>query len=321
MPMIRRLMCLTAAMLLAVLFALPASAELTPLPMDDLSFGPAPKDENYLDDWTYEDESISVKLGEGRWCDTTYMYAHVKIADPSQLRTVPANVYTSPNAKFTAGSSDANFRGRLVAAKVNAVVALNGDFYTKPNVVKVVLRQGKQVRNKAEGNSDVLIIDKKGDFSYLPLCTQADYEAYYGQHASEMYQAFCFGPVLVRDGKSLIDENYLNKSIGSQNNTQRSAIAQLGELEYLLVVCASNEAYEKDKGLTLYEFAALCEQLGKEQSENGCRLAYNLDGGNSTTLVFKQMDPKENRLKYVKANWPDKERFLGDIIYFATLVK
>ena len=135
-----------------------------------------------------------------------------------------------------------------------------------------------------------------------------------------MYQVFCFGPVLVKDGASLIDEAYLNKSIGSQNNAQRSAIAQLGPLEYMLVTCNSSQT-PNNKGMTIFEFASLCEQLGKELNENGCQLAYNLDGGNSATLVFKAKDAKSGKLSYVKYNCPEIERFLGDIIYFATLVK
>ena len=187
-------------------------------------------------------------------------------------------------------------------------------------MVKVVLRQGKQVRNISEGVSDLLVIDMNGDFSYLPLCSKEDYQAYYEENQQNMYQVFCFGPVLVKDGVSLIDEAYLNKSIGSQNNAQRSAIAQLGPLEYMLVTCNSSQT-PNNKGMTIFEFAALCEKMGKELNENGCQLAYNLDGGNSATLVFKEKNAKTGKLSYVKYNCPEIERFLGDIIYFATLVK
>ena len=307
--------------LLLLVSAVPALGEgFEPLPMNDVSGGPKPKDECYLSDQEYQDESISVKIYEGRFADTDYVYAHVKISHPSQLRTVPAAVYNSPKASFVARASEANFKGRLVANKVNAVVALNGDFYTKTDMVKVVLRQSTQVRNISEGLSDLLVIDKNGDFSYLPLCTKEDYQAYYEANQENMYQVFCFGPVLVENGVSLIDEEYLNKSIGSQNNAQRSAICQLGPLEYMLVTCNSSQT-KNNKGMTIYEFASLCEMLGKELNENGCQLAYNLDGGNSATLVFKAKNAKNGKLSYVKYNCPEIERFLGDIIYFATLVK
>ncbi|MBQ4075086.1 MAG: phosphodiester glycosidase family protein [Clostridia bacterium] len=309
---------------LAVMLVLPCFTALAegfdPLPMNNLSFGAKPKNENYLSNTEYQDESISVKIYEGRFADTDYACAHVKISHPSQLRTIPAAVYQSPKAAFVARASEANFKGRFVANKVNAVVALNGDFYTKTKVVQVVLRQGKQVRNISEGKSDLLVIDMNGNFSYLPLCSKEDYQAYYEENQQNMYQVFCFGPALVENGVSRIDESYLNKDIGSQNNTQRSAIAQIAPLEYLLITCNGPQT-KNNKGMTIYEFAALCEKLGKELNEDGCELAYNLDGGNSSTLVFKKKDAKTGKLSYVKYNCPEIERFLGDVIYFATLVK
>jgi exopolysaccharide biosynthesis protein len=136
-----------------------------------------------------------------------------------------------------------------------------------------------------------------------------------------MYQVFCFGPVLVENGVSVIDTAYLNKYIGSQNNAQRTAICQLGELEYMIVCCYGNQT-KGNKGMTIPEFAAVCDMAGRElKPETGCKLAFNLDGGNSTALLFKQLDVKSGKLKYAKVNCPEIERFLSDIIYFATLVK
>jgi exopolysaccharide biosynthesis protein len=118
---------------------------------------------------------------------------------------------------------------------------------------------------------------------------------------------------------SVIDEKYLNKSIGSQNAAQRAAICQLGPLEYMLVASYGNQT-KGNKGMTIYEFAQVCEQAGRALNpENGCLLAFNLDGGNSTTLNFKGM--RNNKFTYVKVNCPDIERQVSDIIYFATLVK
>lgn len=318
MPVKRMLACLMTLMLM--LLSIPAMADtLSPLPMDRVSPGPAPKDENYLSATEYADESITVKIGEGRYADTDYVYAHVKISHPSQLRTAPAAVVNSASAGFVRTASEANFRGRYVAKAVNAVVAMNGDFYTKTDMVKVVLRQGKQVRNIAAGLSDLLIIDMNGNFSYLPTCTKEDYEAYYNANQESLYQVFCFGPVLVENGEKTIGEDYQNNSVGSHKGTQRSAIAQLGPLEYLLITCNGSQT-KNNKGMTILEFATLCETVGKELSESGCVLAYNLDGGNSSTLVFKEMNKKTGNLNYVKVNCPEIERFLGDMIYFATLV-
>lgn len=308
----------TLCLLLAMLFTLSATAfALEPLPMNEVSAGPAPKDECYISDTEYEDESISVKIYNGRYADTDYYYAHIKISHPSQLRTAPAAVGIEKKPTFR---SSATRYGIEVARDTNAVFAINGDYYTQSEC-NVVLRMGTQVRNSwDDGIRDLLLIDYNGDFSYLTTPTRGEYAEYYKAHKDELYQVMCFGPVLVENGVSVIPEDYDNGYIGATKYTQRSAIAQLGPLEYMVVACYSDQMKD-NKGLTVYEFANLCEELGKSLSENGCQLAFNLDGGNSTTMVFKRMDEKSGKMAYVKVNCPEIKRTLSDIIYFATLVK
>jgi len=315
------------SLLLAVLMLGCAAAEsLEPLPMDDLSYGPEPKDECYLSDNEYVDESISVKIYEGRYADTDYVYAHVKISHPSQLRTIPAGVYKGVKNGSVQRSKDYNFkkssttRGRFVASAANAVISINGDYFTKSEC-KVVLRMGTQYRNRADGLRDLLIIDKQGNLSYLNAPSQEDYAAYYEANKDNLYQVFCFGPVLVENGVSVLPMDYENGYIGAQKAAQRTALCQLGELEYMLVTSYGNQT-DGNKGMTIPEFAKVCEMAGRELNpENGCLLAFNLDGGNSSTMNFKRLDAASGKLKYVKVNCPEIERFLSDIIYFATLVK
>lgn len=287
-----------------------------PLPMDTVTIGPAPKDECYISDTEYVDESISVKIYSGRYADTDYQYAHVKISHPSQLRTAPAAI----------GGSRANFHststllGASIAERANAVIAINGDYCSKSECT-VVFRMGTQIRNQADGIRDLLIIDKNGDFAYLNAPQKKDYTEYVEAHQDEMYQVFCFGPVLVENGKSVIAEDYRNNYIGAHKCAQRTAIMQLGQLEYVLVTSYGNQT-KGNKGMTIYEFAAVCEQIGLELNpEGGSRLAFNLDGGNSATMCFKRLDEKTGRLDYVKVNCPEIRRQLSDIVYFATLVK
>ena len=314
------------AFLLAMLFLLcsPAFAEdLSPLPMDSYAPGPVPKDSAYLSDTEYEDESISVKIYYDRFADTDYVYAHVKISHPSQLRTAPATLadkgvnLDKVNFRYTA---ELTSRGRYIANAANAVISINGDYFTKTDKCQVVMRQSQQVRNAADGTMDLLVIDKNGDLTALPKFTRAQYNAYLDEHESEMYNVFCFGPVLVENGASVIANNYQNGFVGAQNSTQRSAIAQLGPLEYMIITCNGPQT-SGNKGMTIPEFAAVCEAAGKKLSENGCLLAFNLDGGNSATMNFKTRNAKTGQLNYVKVNCPEIERFLSDIIYFATLVR
>ena len=301
--------------LVSVLFAaLAVSVSAEALPMDNYTFGAAPKQENYISADEYQDSSISVKMYTDTFADTTYNYAHVKISHPSQLRTAPAGLIETPKATFRSSTTS---RGRLVARAVNAVVAINGDYHTKSDKCQVVLRMSQQVRNNADGSMDLLVIDKEGNLSALQGYKKDDYAAFYEANKDNLYQVFCFGPLLCQDGVSVIASDYENRSLGAQNSTQRSAICQIGPLEYLLVTCEGPQS-KGSKGMTLMEFAALCEEMGKKFSENGCSLAFNLDGGNSSTMIFKGTN-KDGKFAYVKYNCPEIERFLSDILYFATL--
>ena len=322
MAVLRRAAVLILVLLMGIFFSA-AAEDFIPLPMDSYEPGPAPKDAAYLSDTEYQDESIQVKLYQDRYADTDYVYAHIKISHPSQLRTAPATLadkginLSKVNFRYTA---ELTARGRYIANAANAVISINGDYFTKTDKCQVVMRQSQQVRNAADGTMDLLVIDKNGDLTALPKYNRAQYNEYLDAHESEMYNVFCFGPVLAENGASVIPENYQNGSVGAQNSTQRSAIAQLGSLEYMIITCNGPQT-SGNKGMTISEFAAVCELSGKKLNENGCLLAFNLDGGNSATLNFKAKNAKTGQLGYVKVNCPEIERFLSDIIYFATLVR
>lgn len=303
---------------LIMLLSFGAAEGLAPLPMDSCVPGPAPAREAFLSPTEYEDESISVKLYSGRYADTDYFYAHIKITHPSQLRAAPAGLLASPERTFSFITEN---RGTLIAKAANAVIAINGDYYTNSDRCHVVLRQGRQIRNFANGTADVLAVDVNGDFSVLKNCTKQDYKNYYEQMGSQLYNVFTFGPLLVENGESVIPMGYNDSSIGSQKQTQRAAIAQLGPLEYMIIATNGPQS-NGNKGMIIEDFAHVCEMAGKELNENGCRIAYNLDGGGSATLVFWGESPDNGQFKPMRVNSTDiSERHLSDMIYFATLVK
>lgn len=309
---------LLAALCLSLLLCAAAGAEnFVPLPMDDFSAGFMPAAEAYLSPTEYKDDSISVTIYQDRYADTDIHYAHIKIVHPSQLRTAPAGIVNNPSATF---SYQTDWKATQIANTANAVIALNGDYYSKADKCKVVLRQSTQYRNFADGTVDVLTIDRNGDFHALKNCTKNDYKEYYRQMADQLYNVFCFGPVIVENGASVIPETYANSSMGSLVLAARTAIAQLGPLEYMIVATSGPQS-SGNRGLYLYELAQFCEDAGKRLSENGCILAYNMDGGNSATMVFREVDPTSGKLKMKRMNYADiSERTLSDIVYFATLV-
>ena len=82
----------------------------------------------------------------------------------------------------------------------------------------------------------------------------------------------------------------------------RTAIGQVSALHYIVIV--SDGRTSQSDGLTLYALATLMK-------DRGCTVAYNLDGGGSSTLWFNGEvinNPTDGR--------SDGERKVSDIVYF-----
>ncbi len=239
----------------------------------------------------YDDGTVSVRIVPDSFMDTRIYYIHVKISDASQLRTATAG----------APRSMIQTKAEAMARRCNAVLALNGDFYCGHSS-GVVYRQGQLVRNVPAYTRDGLIIDENGDLHILPSVSAKDLEAFAQEH--EIREAFCFGPGLIIDGKRAEFDYRQKTSCGYPTRAQRMVFCQTGPLEYLFL---ATEGPEQDEpGLTVPECVDLLEALGTVKQ------AYNLDGGNSVSVVLagEKINARES-----------KARDIGDIIYFATLVK
>ena len=72
----------------------------------------APHQDCYLDEWHYEDPSISVSIEKGRMFDTNYMVVRVKIAnathllDAPQMRKVLVQTYLAADAVLKAYTTE-----------------------------------------------------------------------------------------------------------------------------------------------------------------------------------------------------------------------
>ena len=243
------------------------------------------------DGFSYDDGTVSVRVVPDTAQDTKIYYVYVTISDPSQLRTATAG---APRSKVQTKASS-------MALHNNAVLAINGDFYCG-HTSGIVYRQGQLVRNVPAYTRDGLIVDENGDLHILPSISAADMEAFQAEH--EVREAFCFGPGLIIDGERAVFDYTRKTSCGYPTRAQRMIFCQTGPLEYLFL---ATEGPEQDQpGLTVPECVELLEALGN------VRQAYNLDGGNSTSIILG--GEKLNARGY-------KIRDIGDIIYFATLVR
>lgn len=283
----RKRLAACAALALCALLSAAASAQTVKLPVD-LSGGMAPQKACFLSDTVYEDESIRVQIEEYHADVTRIVVARVRIADASQLRTAAAYSFTRPQTEMT----------QKIAGRVQAVVAINGDYFSYTGR-GYMIRQGELYVDKPYGDRDVLLIDENGDFTIVP---KADAEALAPYRGASIVNSFNFGPGLVVDGEVLT--GYGHEFNSGDTKAQRACIAQVkrGELEYLLIACEGPmEAH--GGGMTMDDFAAFVHSLGVEN-------AYNLDGGNSASLIFGS--------KKVNAVKNKDERRISDIIYFAS---
>lgn len=265
-----------------------AETAFTPLALDAQA-GIKPDAQYYLPDrGGYEDPSLKVTIETMREHETDILVARVKIVDPSQIRTTMAARY---------GATGGVLPDKL-AKRVNAVLAINGDFFNF-NSTGYLVRQGKLYRNKTHTPSDILIIDDKGDFTIIVDPTEEKVQAFEGT----IINSFNFGPALVVDGEIVYTTKELN--VGLEKETQRMGVAQIGPLEYLCVATEGPENEGSD-GLTIPEFAQMMKDLGAVQ-------AYNLDGGSSSAMMLG--GEKINALS------SKKMRPICDLLYFSTLVE
>ena len=214
-----------------------------------------------ITDRTYRDRNISITLTEYREHDTDIYVAEIKIASADYLKTAFAKNAYGRNIKET--TSD-------MAENNGAILAINGDYYGSRQK-GYVLRNGILYRMDGDPKRQDLMIGKDGDFR---IYSEANVSANM-LSSFDAWQVFSFGPALLQEGQISVDKNAEVDQATTSN--PRTAIAQVGDLHYLMVV--SDGRTDRSEGLSLYQLATFLQTLG-------ARTAYNLDGGGSSTMWF-----------------------------------
>ena len=237
-----------AAFLLCGLMALPTTALGGSLPMD---FTPAPaaNEANYLSATEYQDDTLHVTITDVEQDDSIYHVAHVTVSDPSQLRTA---LSCDPGEKVKLEPS-------VMASAYNAVVAINGDSYLFRDKGYIV-RQGQVLRKSATTDLDMLVIDTAGDFHAIRKPTKASISEVL--QSFDVAQSLVFGPVLVLDGQA--QTVYNGYGFAAQDKSPRTAIGQVGPLEYIMVVVDGRQ--DQSRGVTH-------KQLAEFMAAQGCKVA------------------------------------------------
>lgn len=233
----------------------------------------------------YSDSKTSIMLKQYRAYDSDIYVADITVSDASVLKTALANNTYGRNITDT--TSD-------IADENNAVLAINGDYYGARQS-GYVIRNSKLYRNTS-GDRDALVIQKNGEFKFV---SESETSAEQLLQAGAL-QVFSFGPVLLNNSEISVGEN---EEVGmAMASNPRTAVGYLGNNHYVFVV--SDGRTSESAGLSLYELASFMKEIGVVD-------AYNLDGGGSSTMVFKGEiinNPTTN-------GHSNQERAVSDIIY------
>ena len=233
----------------------------------------------------YSDSNTSITVKQYRAYDSNIYVADVTVSDASALKTALANNTYGRNITDTTSN---------MAEDNNAVLAINGDYYGARQS-GYVIRNGNLYRNTS-GNRDALVIKQNGEFEFVSEGETSAEELL----QNGAYQVLSFGPVLLEDGEISVGEN---DEVGmAMASNPRTAIGYLGNNHYVCVV--SDGRTSESAGLSLYELASFMKELGVAD-------AYNLDGGGSSTMVFKG-EIINNPTTNGRSN---QERSVSDIVY------
>ena len=235
---------------------------------------------------SYQDENISVIMKTYQVNDTIVYVADVQLSSIEYLKTAFAeNVY---GRNVTETTSE-------IAEGVNAILAINGDYYGARDS-GYVLRNGTLYRTNTSGKGqEDLVILSDGSFEIINESETSAEEL----NELDALQVFAFGPALLTDGE--ISVTISEEVSQAKSSNPRTAIAEIEPLHYLFVVADGRT--DESEGLTLYELADFLQHLGADT-------AYNLDGGGSSTMVFNG-----NLINNPTSTGKIKERSVSDIVY------
>ena len=241
----------------------------------------------------YKDSTIEVVC----WKETSdpfnaeVCFADITIKHPSQFRRQWAFAEDKPiDYKFPTDL----FRG------TNGIIGMSSDFYIF-RMFGIEIQYGKVLWDKRSDNPrqkylEVLVVDYNGDFHIWKDNELSDYINKNG--TDDIMHSFTFGPALIENGKIYDSSNEINYPLGEPlSSFGRAAIGQLGKLHYLYCTFGDPGIFRED--------------MARVMQKKGCITAYNLDGGQTGTIVM-------NNRVFNKISFRDQQRDMSDIIYFCS---
>ena len=244
-------------------------------------------DKTYREDLTSNILTAEIYLKEG--AQGFHMVHH----DPEN-RTVNRDAYKEKPA--------------LIAKNNKLVFTMNGDYYlyrvymvkTKPSYpIGIIIRSGDLLFDKPPSPSrtaypplDNLALFPNGDMKVFKA-NEVTAKEFLAMGASDV---LAFGPYLIKDGQI----NTFSATYGNTNQP-RSAIGMVAPGHYVAAIAEGR--IKGSKGTTV-------SAMGQHLADLGCVTAYNLDGGDTSAMVF--MGEQLNQL--YKVNGKEKDRIQNEVM-------
>lgn len=283
----RRSFCLIIA-ILSIWIALPllgVQAEEAPV----IPY-PALTSEGYLPEDSAEPEFIYADAKAGVWCyisqdlrieierfhgkvekrNTVWFVSDIKARNGQVLRAFSESP-DEPGKKKS--------RPEYIAQKQRVIYAQNGDLWTwrveKKRYPGIIIRDGEILKEQTYNR----MREAMPPLDELSLYADGRIEAHYpGTYSAADYlergahDVFAFGPILIKDG--VVDERLKKNHYDAQ---PRSAIGMISPGHFVGVMVEGRT--KRSYGTSLSFVASVLE-------ERGCQLAFNLDGGQTSAMVF-----------------------------------
>ena len=212
--------------------------------------------------WEYRSDTLSIRIEkrEDGSVPLVWYVAHIRMRE---------DAFRPGFGSFNEGGS-ARLEPWKLARRAGAVLAITGD-----NLINgEVLSKGRLIRNG-------LLYGEGDGQPTLALCPDMSLRIYERGTPAEtilddgVQNTFGFGPVLVRDG-AVSERECLGHRV--KNRNPRAGIGMVEPGHYVAIVVDGRQA-GYSIGVTLVDYAQMFV-------DEGCTLAYNMDGGISSGMLF-----------------------------------
>ena len=264
--------------------AMTATAEATPEPVPVASLAPAvtatPSATATPDPLGYFGTKFAAKFTDGEVIQNGWNYqsANLNISVSTRTRyeseVYVCDVYVRDVTSFaTAFARDRYGRNytedvKDIARRSNAIVSINGDYYGNSDD-GAIIRNGTLYREDSYVDCDICVLYWDGTMKTFP---KGKFDARAEMEAGA-YQSWAFGPSLLDERGDPLEK--FNTGVAKAN--PRTAIGYYEPGHYCFVVV---DGRSKDsEGVDMTSLSYLMDELG-------CRVAYNLDGGDTSQMLW-----------------------------------